>query len=151
MIEERKLDIEDLEQFISLRVEMLMNDISINYDKDEIIKQTIPYVKENLNKSLHIFGIFDNNHLISVAAMEIIKRLPTPKKENLNSEICYICSVYTKPEYRKRGYANKLLGNILEYAKEIGITRFKLSSHSNNAIKMYEKYGFKKDETMMNK
>lgn len=151
MIEERKLQIEDLEEFISLRVEILLADKSINYDKDEIIKQTIPYFKENINKSLHAFGIFDKKHLVSVACMEIIKRLPTPRKDNLNSEICYICGVYTKPEYRKKGYANKLLGNILEYAKQIGITRFKLSSHNPNAIKIYEKYGFEKDENMMKK
>ena len=151
MIYERKLSIEDLEQFILLRLEMLMSDKSINYDKDEIINQTIPYVKENLNKSLHIWGVFDNNNLVSMAAMEILKRLPTPQKENLNSQICYICSLYTKLEYRKRGYANKLLTNIFEYANDIGITRFKLSSHNPNAIRIYEKYGFKKDETMMRK
>ena len=151
MIYERKLSMEDLEQFIKLRVEMLMSDKSINYDKDEIINQTIPYVKENLNESLHIWGVFEDDDLISMAAMEILKRLPTPKKENLNSEIGYICSVYTKPEYRKRGYANKLMSNIFEYANNLGITRFKLSSHNPNAIRIYEKYGFKKDETMMRK
>lgn len=149
MIEERKLQIEDIEEFVSLRVEMLLSDKSINYDKEEIEKQTINYLKENLNESLYIFGIFDNNCLVSMAAIEIIKRLPTPKKDNLNSERGYICSVYTKPEYRKRGFANQLLNTILEFATQRGITRFQLSSHNPKAIRMYEKLGFKKDDTMM--
>ena len=87
--------------------------------------------------------MFDNNNLIAVSSLEIIKRLPTPKIGNINSTIGYICGIYTNKNYRKQGIAKKLVAKTLEYGKNIGITRFQLSSHNPIAIKMYEDFGFK--------
>lgn len=61
----------------------------------------------------------------------------------------YVCSIYTKEEYRNKGYSKLLLDEVIEDAKKRGLTRFKLSSHNEIAIKMYEEFGFAKDGESM--
>ena len=35
----------------------------------------------------------------------------------------YVSSVYTAPEYRRRGVARTLMDNLLAHARELGVTR----------------------------
>lgn len=145
----RKLDINDIDNYCNLRVAMLLSDKSVSYSKEELVLQTREYYENYINKTLFIFGYIENEEIVSVAAYEILKRLPTPKINNLNSDIAYVCSIYTKEEYRNKGYSKLLLNEVIEDAKKRGLTRFKLSSHNEIAIKMYEKFGFKSDLTTM--
>lgn len=145
----RKLDINDIDNYCNLRVAMLLSDKSVSYSKEELVLQTREYYENYINKTLFIFGYIENEEIVSVAAYEILKRLPTPKINNLNSDIAYVCSIYTKEEYRNKGYSKLLLNEVIEDAKKRGLTRFKLSSHNEIAIKMYEKFGFKFDLTAM--
>lgn len=145
----RKLDINDIDNYCNLRVAMLLSDKSVSYSKEELVLQTREYYENYINKTLFIFGYIENEEIVSVAAYEILKRLPTPKINNLNSDIAYVCSIYTKEEYRNKGYSKLLLNEVIEDAKKRGLTRFKLSSHNEIAIKMYEKFGFKSDLTAM--
>ena len=145
----RKLDINDIDSYCNLRVAMLLSDKSVSYSKEELVLQTREYYENYINKTLFIFGYIENEEIVSVAAYEVLKRLPTPKINNLNSDIAYVCSIYTKEEYRNKGYSKLLLNEVIEEAKKRGLTRFKLSSHNEIAIKMYEKFGFKADLTAM--
>ena len=145
----RKLDINDIDTYCNLRVAMLLSDKSVSYNKEELVLQTREYYEDYINKTLFIFGYIENKEIVSVAAYEVLKRLPTPKINNLNSDIAYVCSIYTKEEYRNKGYSKLLLNEVIEDAKKRGLTRFKLSSHNEIAIKMYEKFGFKSDLTVM--
>lgn len=145
----RKLDINDIDSYCNLRVSMLLSDKSVSYNEEELVFQTREYYENYINKTLFIFGYIENEEIVSVAAYEVLKRLPTPKINNLNSDIAYVCSIYTKEEYRNKGYSKLLLNEVIEDAKKRGLTRFKLSSHNEIAIKMYEKFGFKSDLTAM--
>lgn len=145
----RKLDINDIDSYCNLRVSMLLSDKSVSYNEEELVFQTRKYYENYINKTLFIFGYIENEEIVSVAAYEVLKRLPTPKINNLNSDIAYVCSIYTKEEYRNKGYSKLLLNEVIEDAKKRGLTRFKLSSHNEIAIKMYEKFGFKFDLTTM--
>ncbi len=75
--------------------------------------------------------------MVSIAAYEILKRLPTPKINNINSDIAYVCSVYTKKEFRKKGYSKLLLNEKIKDANKKGLTRFKLSSHNEVLINYF--------------
>ncbi len=145
----RKLDINDIDTYCNLRVAMLLSDKSVSYNKEELVLQTREYYEDYINKTLFIFGYIENEEIVSVAAYEVLKRLPTPKINNLNSDIAYVCSIYTKEEYRNKGYSKLLLNEVIEDAKKRGLTRFKLSSHNEIAIKLYKKFGFKSDLTAM--
>ena len=145
----RKLNINDIDTYCNLRVAMLLSDKSVSYNKEELVLQTREYYEDYINKTLFIFGYIENEEIVSVAAYEVLKRLPTPKINNLNSDIAYVCSIYTKEEYRNKVYSKLLLNEVIEDAKKRGLTRFKLSSHNEIAIKLYKKFGFKSDLTAM--
>lgn len=145
----RKLNINDIDTYCNLRVAMLLSDKSVSYNKEELVLQTREYYEDYINKTLFISGYIENEEIVSVAAYEVLKRLPTPKINNLNSDIAYVCSIYTKEEYRNKGYSKLLLNEVIEDAKKRGLTRFKLSSHNEIAIKLYKKFGFKSDLTAM--
>lgn len=146
-----KLNKNNLDEFLKLRIEMLMADSDINYDKEELERQTKDYFNENINTSLFAFGYKENEKIVAIACYEIIKRLPTPRVDNKNSDIGYICNVFTKENYRKKGYAKKLLEYMISDAKKRGIQRFQLRSHNPIAIQLYKQLGFEFDKSLMSK
>ncbi len=148
-MEIKNLTTENLEEYLELRVKMLNENQEVGYDISKIEEQTREYYIENINKNLIIFGMFDNNKIVGVAAIEIIKRLPTPKINNSNSTTGYICGVYTREEYRNQGISKKLVSTALNYGKNRGITRFKLSTHNPIAANVYKKLGFEYDQKAM--
>ena len=59
----------------------------------------------------------------------------------------HITNIVTAKKYRRQNIGSILLSNLIEMSKsEIGITSITLEVNSNNipAIKLYEKFGFKK-------
>lgn len=148
-MEIKQLSNNNLEEYLKLRIAMLTEDPYTEYDNIEIEKQTREYFVENINKTLITFGMFDDDKLIAVSSLEIIKRLPTPKIGNINSTIGYICGIYTDKDYRRQGISKKLVTKTLEYGKSLGITRFQLASHNPIAIKMYKNLGFKSNTDSM--
>lgn len=54
----------------------------------------------------------------------------------------WIIDAYTKPEYRKRGVASKLLDANIQWLKEKGINNVKLLAFSEEAIRIYRNAGF---------
>ena len=55
-----------------------------------------------------------------------------------------ITSVYTDEDYRCRGIQNVLMEKILDFLEEIECTKIELDATNPCAIKLYEKFGFKK-------
>ncbi len=57
-----------------------------------------------------------------------------------------ITSVYTDEDYRCRGIQNVLMKKILDFLEEIECTKIELDATNPCAIKLYEKFGFKKHD-----
>ena len=144
-MEIKKLESYNLDEYINLRIKMLKE--NINKDYSELEKQTRKYFVENLNDTLFIFGMFDNDKLIAICGLEIVKRLPTP--QNLACMIGYICTVYTDIPYRNNGISKKLLNATLQFGKSLGINRFNLNTHNSIALKLYKEFGFEHNPDAM--
>lgn len=149
----RKLEIEDLKEIIFLRTKIQNYDFSCYLDTsnklidEETLKEkTLDYLKENLNKNIYLFGLFIDDELVANCGFYLDKHFPT--YSNPNGIIGYICNVFTKEEFRKKGYQRKLFNYCLSYARKMKIINFKLSSKNKYAIKMYQDFGFKKDENI---
>lgn len=147
----RKLEIDDLDDMIMLRLGIQNYDLrdiekkSILLNQDELEIKTKDYIKENLNKTLFMFGVIVDNELVANCGFYLDKHFPT--YNNPSGMLGYICNVFTKEEYRNKGYQKKVFNYCFEYAKNIGITSFKLSSLNDNAINMYKKFGFKASDS----
>ena len=148
MNEVKKLDEKDIEQILELRIALQNydkkyfkeNEIVVN--QEELKGNTKAYLKDNLNKNLFLFGCYENAILVVVCGFYLERHFPTYRSEN--GQTAYICNVYTRPEYRRKGYQRKAFEYCLDYAKKNKIRKFKLDSKNEIAIKFYKEYGFKK-------
>lgn len=142
----RRLNLDDLEQMISLRIELQEYDLIYVEDnqkilkKKDLIEKTKAYFERHLNNDLYMFGVFIDDELISNCGFFIDEHFPTFVNES--GLVGYICNVFTKEKYRKKGYQKKVFDVCFRYAKEMGITNFKLNSRNKNAINMYKTFGF---------
>lgn len=148
----RKLDLNDLEQMVNLRIAIQNHDLKyinkndIVLGEDILIQKTKKYIMEHLDKNLFMFGLFINNELVANCGYYLDEHFPT--YNNINGYYGYICNVFTKEEYRGRGFQKKVFNECFDYAKKIGITSFKLSSKNEIAINMYKSFGFKQIDNM---
>lgn len=142
----RKLELSDLEEMVTLRIGIQNYDAQFLDDKDiilseaELKEKSREYLRQNLNDTLYMFGYFVDNKLVANCGFYVDRHFPTYNTPN--GITGYICNVFTLEEYRGRGYQRKTFEEALKYAKNLGITNFKLSSINEKAIRMYESYGF---------
>ena len=147
----RKLTKENIEEIIPLRISLQKYDLrwenktEFDIPVEELINNTRKYLNEHLEKDLYLFGYFKEDRLVSISGFVLENHFPT--NSNLTGIIAYITTVYTKEMYRGRGYQRKRLSHLLNYAKSMGIVRYKLDSCNEIAIKMYNELGFKKSSS----
>lgn len=55
----------------------------------------------------------------------------------------WVVSVYTKPNYRGRGYQQKLIKSLLDFSKTVDFDEITLTTNTNDEKHIYEKVGFK--------
>lgn len=147
-MEIKQLAKEDIPELLNLRIEQQKEyHECLNEEEKSIVENTRKYLEENLNKDFYMFGAYINGELVSICGYIVWLSLPT--MTNIEGRIAYLCSAYTKTEYRGQGIIKELLNKSLEECKKHGIKRIKLNSSKENAIKTYSKLGFVKDETAM--
>ena len=138
----------DIPELLNLRIEQQKEYYGcLNEEENKILINTKFYIEENLNKDLYMFGAYINKELVAICGYNVWNCFPTIA--NIGGRIGYLCSVYTKQEYRGRGIIKELLNKSIEKCKESGVTKIKLNSNKKNAIRIYSNLGFKKDETAM--
>ncbi len=75
-------------------------------------------------------------------------------KEQLHSDMAYICSICILPPYKKKGYATialKSLGKYLKEEKDIVRIALMVSAQNGAAIRLYKSVGFESTELIMQK
>lgn len=140
----RKLEKEDIEQIIPLRLALQkydgMHHGNFEVDEEKLGEATRKFLQENINQEIFMFGGFVDDELVSICGFNVIQELPN--MENLTGKIAFICSVFTKEEYRGNGYQKKTFKICMDYAKELGMRRFELGTVNPKAIAMYKQFGF---------
>ena len=144
-VEVKRLDKNNIEEIIPLRIALQKVDFENNLGIEEKIleNKTREFLDENLDKDLYMFGVYVDNDLVSICGLTIFKYFP--QADDLSCKVGYITSVYTKDQYRRKGYQRRVFLECLELGKKLGIKRFKLSTKNPIAMKMYESVGFKDD------
>lgn len=151
MIKIKIADINDIDAIVSLRVEQQVEDwnhtsknkdYSVYTDKFSVITKN--YLISNLNKSIYFAVMYFDDSLIAICAIEKIEELPQiiicEKQNSLSGSLV---SVYTKPDFRGRGYQQKLLEELLKFAKLRNFTDITLSCNTPDAKHIYKKIGFR--------
>lgn len=115
---------ENIDDIVSLRVKMQVEDWNFTLHKDFSVYAdrfydiTKNYVKERLNQSLYFAMMYLEDNPVAMCGLEETAELPqiTVCTERSGRHGCMV-SVYTRPEYRCRGYQQETIKYLLNFAK----------------------------------
>ena len=137
-VEYRRLTDKELDTFIEMRINQL---------REEGAKENIdlrPALKDYYNRHIRE-GTFvswlavDGDKIIGTSGMSFVEKPPyfgCP-----NGKIGLLSSMFTNPDYRRKGIAKELLHRVVEEARKYGCGTIQITA-SDMGVKLYTAYGF---------
>lgn len=146
----KKADVNDIENLVDLKIKQNIytcNRDGLTLKNEKIARENIKKVLlQELNKTIYFFIAIDKSNNRTVASNGVVIHQMVPSALFLNGKKAYVTSVYTDEDYRCKGIQNVLMKMILDFLEEIECKKIELDAINPHAIKLYEKFGFKKDE-----
>ncbi len=146
----KKADVNDIEALIDLKIKQ--NIYTCNRDglilkNEELARKNIKKVLlQELNKTIYFFIAIDKSNNRTVASNGVVIHQMVPSALFINGKKAYITSVYTDEDYRCKGIQNVLMEKVLDFLEKIECKKIELDAINPHAIKLYEKFGFRKDD-----
>jgi len=145
----KKADINCINDLVDLKIKQTL----FNYNRDGLVMKNENIARENikkillqeLNKTIYFFVAINENKVVACNGVVIHQMVPSDSF--LNGKKAYITSVYTDEEYRRKGIQNELMKMVLGFLREVECLKIELDASNPNAIRLYEKFGFTKDNT----
>ncbi len=146
----KKADINCINDLVDLKIKQTL----FNYNRDGLVMKNENIARENikkillqeLNKTIYFFVAINEKNK-AVACNGVVIHQMVPSDSFLNGKKAYVTSVYTDEEYRRKGIQNELMKMVLDFLKEAECSKIELDASNPNAIRLYEKFGFRKDNT----
>lgn len=146
----KKAEIENIEALIDLKIKQDLYNCNVEgriLKNEDLARQNIRKILlRELNKTIHFFVAIDKDTNEVVACNGAVIHQMVPSTSSLNGKKAYITSVYTDEKYRHKGIQNILMQMILDLLKDLKCRKIELDAINPYAIKLYQKFGFKKDE-----
>ena len=134
-----KATIKDINGLTDLRLAYLQEDLGVITNK-ELIQESLPgYYEKHLNKDLMVYVARDEEDIVSCAFLLIVEKPMSPSF--MTGKTGTVLNVYTKPEYRNKGYAKKLMTMMLEDATAQDVSVIELKSTEDGYL-LYKSVGF---------
>ena len=124
-----------------LRLEYLEEDHGKLSKSDiEIIRRDLPdYFKKNLNQNIFCYLIREKEEIAACAFLLVVEKPMSPAF--ITGRTGTVLNVYTKPQYRHKGYAKGIMNQILSDAVEKNLSVVELKS-TENGYRLYQSVGF---------
>lgn len=134
-----KATIKDINGLTDLRLAYLQEDLGVITNK-ELIQESLPgYYEKHLNKDLMVYVARDDEDIVACAFLLIVEKPMSPSF--ITGKTGTVLNVYTKPEYRNKGYAKKLMTMMLEDATAQDVSVIELKSTEDGYL-LYKSVGF---------
>lgn len=132
---------EDIEQLTNLRIAYLLEDNGmLDPQNMEIIQRDLPdYFSRNLNINIMGYVARKDKEIVSCALLLIVEKPMSPAF--ITGKTGTVLNVYTKPEYRKNGYAKKLMNMLLDDAAGMDLCSIDLKA-TEAGYPLYKSVGF---------
>lgn len=107
---------------------------------EEVLPNTVRYLEEELATGT-LVGIVavEDEQIVAVGLLSLFSIMPTIK--NPTGKRGYLFDFYTRPEYRRRGIATLILNQLMDEARNRGVSDLFLNAREM-AIPIYERAGF---------
>ena len=141
----RKITVNDLEVFIKMRINQLCEEgAKEDIDLEPALRD---YYLRHLSDGTFVSWLaLDNDRIIGTSGMSIVEKPPyfgCP-----SGKIGLLSSMFTDPNYRRKGIAKTLLSKVIDEAKTQGCGTVQITA-SNMGVLLYSDYGFEKNENFM--
>lgn len=144
-IEYKKLTENELDIFIAMRINQLREE-GAKEDMD-----LAPALKDYYNRHMKdgtfvSWLAFDQDTIIGTSGMSFVEKPPyfgCP-----SGKMGLLSSMYTNPNYRRKGIARELLTRVVNEAKEYGCGTIQITA-SDMGVKLYSDFGFIHNENFM--
>ncbi len=137
-MEYRRLSEKELDIFIEMRINQLREEGA----KDDIdLKPALmDYYTRHMKDGTFVSWLaLDGNNIIGTSGMSFVEKPPyfgCP-----NGKIGLLSSMFTAPDYRRKGIAKELLSRVVNDAREYGCGTIQITA-SDMGVKLYMDFGF---------
>ena len=141
----RKLTEKDLETFISMRIAQLREEGAT--DEMDLSPALMDYYQRHLANGTFVSWLaLDGDKIIGTSGMSFVEKPPyfgCP-----TGRIGLLSSMYTNPDYRRKGIARELLRRVVEEARAYGCGTVQITA-SDMGVLLYSDFGFVKNKNFM--
>ena len=144
-IEYRKLSEKELDVFIEMRINQLREE---GAKEDIDLKPALlDYYKRHMKDGTFVSWLaLDGNNIIGTSGMSFVEKPPyfgCP-----SGKIGLLSSMFTNPNYRRKGIAKELLSRVINEAKQYGCGTIQITA-SDMGVKLYTDFGFEHNGNFM--
>ena len=144
-IEYRKLSEKELDAFIEMRINQLREE---GAKEDIDLKPALlDYYKRHMKDGTFVSWLaLDGNNIIGTSGMSFVEKPPyfgCP-----SGKIGLLSSMFTNPNYRRKGIAKELLSRVINEAKQYGCGTIQITA-SDMVVKLYTDFGFEHNSNFM--
>ena len=144
-IKYQRLTEKELDNFIEKRIHQLREE-GAKEDID-LVPALKDYYQRHMADGTFVSWIaLDGNTMIGTSGMSFVEKPPyfgCP-----SGKIGLLSSMYTDPDYRRKGIAKELLSRVIKDAKEYGCGTIQITA-SEMGVKLYTDFGFVHNENFM--
>lgn len=136
-----KAGAEEISALVDLRIAYIREDHGgLTEDTEKRLRSVLPaYFTEHLNRDLFVYTAKDG--AIVSCAFLVIAEVPA-NPSFVTGRIGTVYNVYTVPEYRRKGLARHVMGELLSDAEKFGLDFVELKA-TKDGYHLYETLGFK--------
>ena len=135
----------EIGQLIELRLAYLAEDGGLCPEDEARIRRDLPgYFERHLNDDLFPFVAWEKDIIVACALLLIAEKPMSPAF--INGRTATVLNVYTRPEYRDRGYARKLMEMLMDEAVRREVCRVELKA-TPKGQNLYRPLGFEDEHS----
>ena len=141
----RRLVEDDLETFINMRITQLREEGAT--EKLNLIPALMDYYHRHMADGTFVSWLaVDGDKIIGTSGMSFVEK--PPYFSCPSGKIGLLSSMYTDPNYRRRGIAKELLRRVVEEARDYGCGSVQITA-SDMGVLLYTDFGFVKNGNFM--
>ena len=141
----RKLTENDLDTFIRMRIAQLREE-GATEDLDLVPALTDFYHRHMSDGTFVSWLATDGDRIVGTSGMSFVEK--PPYFSNPTGKIGLLSSMYTDPDYRRRGIAKELLRRVTEEARAYGCGAVQITA-SDMGMLLYSDFGFVRNGNFM--
>ncbi|MDO5773941.1 MAG: GNAT family N-acetyltransferase [Spirochaetales bacterium] len=144
-IEYRRLTEKELDVFIGMRISQLREEgAKEDIDLRPALKDY--YLRHLADGTFVSWLAFDGEKIVGTSGMSFVEK--PPYFTCPSGKIGLLSSMFTNPDYRRKGIAKELLSRVVKEAKDYGCGTVQITA-SDLGVKLYTDFGFVHNQNFM--